>query len=354
MKEVQISIPALGEGVREARVVLLLKQAGENVLRDEPLAEVETDKANYVIESPVAGRVGDWTAKPGDLLPVGARLTVVIEANGRLLNGVISPRVRHWCSEQGLTPEDVARVPHPDARSLQVDDVERWLAARGAQNDHHQVQRELAARFESAWRTGAPAWIEMVLPWDGIEQARSLLRRRQAKASSLHLIAWCVIRAVRGHSKFQCRLNDGRLTLSSTFCLGVALAQREGDRLTTRVLECSSPEGYSSFDANLRSAMEGRSVAEYSEPHLHLSYLAPFGVESAVPVVVPPALATLFVGAPQECAVRAPDGGIAWKKRARMVLGFDHRAINGVGAAGFLRSVQRELKLLPRTLAEEA
>src|SRR5256885_31257 len=55
MATVEIRIPQLGEGLQEARLIRFLKQPGDSVARDEPIYEMETDKAVMEIESPTAG-----------------------------------------------------------------------------------------------------------------------------------------------------------------------------------------------------------------------------------------------------------------------------------------------------------
>src|SRR5205814_8188801 len=72
MPVVEIRIPQLGEGLQEARIVRFLKQPGDSVARDEPIYEMETDKAVMEIESPTAGVLASWEAKEDDVLPIGA------------------------------------------------------------------------------------------------------------------------------------------------------------------------------------------------------------------------------------------------------------------------------------------
>ena len=52
-----IKIPAVGESVKEARILRWLKQEGEYVKADEPVLEIETDKASDVVPAPGAGIV---------------------------------------------------------------------------------------------------------------------------------------------------------------------------------------------------------------------------------------------------------------------------------------------------------
>ncbi len=54
MAQESLRIPQIGEGLQEARVVAFLKQPGDTVRRDEPIYQMETDKAVMDVESPVA------------------------------------------------------------------------------------------------------------------------------------------------------------------------------------------------------------------------------------------------------------------------------------------------------------
>ena len=70
----QIIVPALGESVTEATVAKWLKQVGEKVDSDEPLVELETDKVNIEVPSPLAGVLSSIKVKEGDTVEVGALL----------------------------------------------------------------------------------------------------------------------------------------------------------------------------------------------------------------------------------------------------------------------------------------
>ena len=61
-----ITVPVMGEGIRNAKIVSLLKKAGEEIQLDDELCEVETDKAVYPIQSSFAGVMGEWKTKIGD------------------------------------------------------------------------------------------------------------------------------------------------------------------------------------------------------------------------------------------------------------------------------------------------
>ena len=73
----QIVVPSLGESVTEATVSKWLKQVGETVDSDEPLVELETDKVNVEVPSPLSGTLSSIKVKEGDTVEVGSVLGLV-------------------------------------------------------------------------------------------------------------------------------------------------------------------------------------------------------------------------------------------------------------------------------------
>ena len=73
----QILVPSLGESVTEATVSKWLKQVGEKVDSDEPLVELETDKVNVEVPSPLTGTLSSIKAKEGDTVEIGALLGII-------------------------------------------------------------------------------------------------------------------------------------------------------------------------------------------------------------------------------------------------------------------------------------
>ena len=73
----EIIVPTLGESVTEATVSKWLKQVGETVDSDEPLVELETDKVNVEVPSPLSGTLSTISVKEGETVEVGALLGIV-------------------------------------------------------------------------------------------------------------------------------------------------------------------------------------------------------------------------------------------------------------------------------------
>ncbi len=73
----KITVPTLGESVTEATVSKWLKSQGEKVSVDEPLVELETDKVNVEVPSPISGVLGNIVVKEGETVNVGSLLGTV-------------------------------------------------------------------------------------------------------------------------------------------------------------------------------------------------------------------------------------------------------------------------------------
>src|SRR5262245_31162101 len=76
----QFLLPDLGEGLTEAEIVAILVHEGDVIREDAPLLEVETDKAQVEIPSPMSGRVEKIHVQPGQTVKVGATLISFAEA----------------------------------------------------------------------------------------------------------------------------------------------------------------------------------------------------------------------------------------------------------------------------------
>ncbi len=73
----KITVPTLGESVTEATVSKWLKSQGDSVAADEPLVELETDKVNVEVPSPISGVLGKIAVKEGETVNVGSLLGTI-------------------------------------------------------------------------------------------------------------------------------------------------------------------------------------------------------------------------------------------------------------------------------------
>jgi pyruvate dehydrogenase E2 component (dihydrolipoamide acetyltransferase) len=76
----EFKIPELGENVTAGDVVRVLVSKGDTLTKDQPVVELETDKATIEVPSSVAGVVKEIRVKPGDKVQVGALVLTVDES----------------------------------------------------------------------------------------------------------------------------------------------------------------------------------------------------------------------------------------------------------------------------------
>ena len=96
----KILVPVLGESITEATVAKWLKNVGDAVQADEPIVELETDKVNLEVPSPITGVLREIASKDGSVVKVGALLGVVSD------NGVIGSVTKNEFKKAEHTPKE--------------------------------------------------------------------------------------------------------------------------------------------------------------------------------------------------------------------------------------------------------
>ena len=96
----KILVPVLGESITEATVSKWLKNEGDSVEADEPIVELETDKVNLEVPSPISGTLTEINSKDGSIVEVGALLGSVSE------NGSASKKTEEIEKIQPTVKED--------------------------------------------------------------------------------------------------------------------------------------------------------------------------------------------------------------------------------------------------------
>ncbi|MCL6624327.1 MAG: 2-oxo acid dehydrogenase subunit E2 [Fimbriimonadales bacterium] len=390
MPIVHLRIPQMGEGLQEARVVAFLKKPGDRVRRDEPIYQMETDKAVLDIESPYEGTLVDWLVKEGDVLPIGTEVgrMEVEEAVEEMPAGheppsravrespavalteqevenvprgsvAIPPRTRRYLKEKGLL--EVAHLIPAKGSKLTPEDVDAYLLTRERQEvvparvteEYEELeissrQRTLSYRLVRGAQLCVPGTIMVYADWSAIESAREFLRERggEFQPSAFTMMAWCVVQAMKDHPKFRSTLpREGVLRVYKHVNLGIAVALPD-DELVTAVVPQADTLSWREFAETTRRqidlARQGQDQATEATT-LSITNMSAYGLRSAIPVVVSPAVGTLFLGEPFWEAVPVM-GGHEIRRFVVLSLTFDHRIVNGVGAANFLNDVKRRIE----------
>jgi 2-oxoisovalerate dehydrogenase E1 component len=325
-----ITVPVMGEGIRNAKIVSLLKKPGEQIQLDDELCEVETDKAVYPIQSSFAGVMGEWKTKVGDMVEIGQELGTIVTSEPAF--------AEHFetAAKESAKPETVeAAVSAAD------------LGDRGRHARHYNIQPALSPTITRKLNRVIPANLQIDARWDAIQEARQAVKKtdpKQAPSPSV-MIAWAVVRAMEKHAPFRrLILEDDQIVQNDNFDLGIAVAL-EGDRLATAVITNANrkawPEFVRTYNETLAATRGGR-VDAMNAPVV-ITSLGAFEVKAGAPIVVPPSVGTLFVGTAHREFIPNKN-----KNESAVVvtlsLTFDHRVINGAGAAAFANEIKQQIE----------
>jgi 2-oxoisovalerate dehydrogenase E1 component len=310
-----ITVPIMGEGIRSAKIVSLLKNPGDPIQLDDALCEVETDKAVYPIESSFAGKMGEWKVEVGDTVEIGQELGAI------------------------FTGEPVAAVA--DRGSPEVALRSKALPTTAATRRDPALPATITRKLSRV----IPANLQIDARWDAIREARDAAKKNTDGPSPSVMMAWAVVRAMEKHAPFRrLILEDDTIVENDDFDLGIAVAI-EGDRLATAVITEANRKSWSHFAEIYRKIVDetrsGR-VDAMNAPVV-ISSLGAFGVRSGAPIVVPPSVGTLFIGSAHREIL--PNG--KKNETAEVItlsLTFDHRVVNGAGAANFAHEIKEQIE----------
>jgi len=316
--DIVVKVPIMGEGLRSARVVALHKQPGDKVSHDDVLCEVETDKAVYPIEASFAGTFKAWKIKADDTVEIGQEIALV-----------------------AASAETGAPAANPSLQQLQQQPRPATPAPAAPLGDRREpaLPNAITRRLD----TVVPANMEMDVRYAAIRAARETAKKKLGAAapSPSVMMAWCVVRGMEQHAPFRRIVaKDGAILEQAVFDLGIAVAL-EGDRLATAVIRQSNKLDWTAFVAAYTAAVEAARTGKPEEVQspLNLTSLGAFGIEKAFPIVVPPAMCTLFVGTAHERMIN--DGGVVHPTEVvTLSITFDHRVVNGAGTAAFLADLR--------------
>ncbi|MEY2479500.1 MAG: 2-oxoisovalerate dehydrogenase component [Verrucomicrobiota bacterium] len=319
----KIAVPIMGEGIRAAKIVSLLKKPGDKISHDDPLCEVETDKAVYPIESSFAGIMGEWKTEVGATVEIGQEL------------GTILTDESSFVAAEKMSPEQKGNGAMESA------------PARTRSTIPSSVEPALSPTITRKLSRVVSANLQIDARWDAIRNAREAAKKKNAKSapSPSVMIAWSVVRAMEKHAPFRrLILEDDRIVENDVFDLGLAVAL-ESDRLATAVIAAANKKDWAEFVKIYNDTVEetrGGRVDAMNAPVV-ISSLGAFGVRAGTPLVVPPSVGTLFVGSAHR-EMLADGKKQQTAEVITLSLTFDHRVVNGAGAANFVHEIKEQIE----------
>ncbi len=342
----EFKLPDLGEGVREGEIARWLVEVGQEIAEDDPLVEIQTDKATVEIPSPAGGRVGQILVGEGKVVPVGTPLVVIgdgtvakTEADGpRKVQA--TPVVRKIATELGVELESLrgtgpgGRITEEDVRALaEPRQGERREPLRG-------VRRQIAEHLARAHRE-VPA-VTVVEECDFTE-----LAARRGDRSYLAHVVDAAVAGLKEFPELNATLAGSEIVYWERYDLGIAVQTEQG--LVVPVLREADGKSVEELGAECERLAERARTGELEPDELRgstftVTSAGRLGGLFATPLVNHPEVAILGlhrIG--QRPAVR--DGEIVVRQMGWLSCTFDHRVADGARASEFLLGVISRLEL---------
>jgi pyruvate dehydrogenase E2 component (dihydrolipoamide acetyltransferase) len=366
----EFRLPDLGEGLTEGEVARWLVAEGQEIDEDDPLVEIQTDKATVEVPSPAAGVVTRIYVAEGDVVPVGTVLVVIGgdpaapsgkddsegQTQGQTLSVTPAPRsdtaapdgraratplVRKVAQELGV---DVAQLvgTGPQGRVTE-DDVRQAAMSRGQPEEGRReplrgVRRVIAEHMTKAHREVPPVtWVEEC-DFEAVDLDQLVATVVKACADEL-----------QAFPELNARLERDAIVYLERYDIGVAVQTPQG--LMVPVVRRCDTKSVDDIHAELASLAERGRDGTLAPEELRGST---FTVTSAgklgglftTPIVNHPEVAILSVGRIAERPV-VRSGEVLVRRMGTIAVTFDHRLIDGARAAEFGLAVIKRLEVAP-------
>ena len=399
-------LPDIGEGLEDAEVVEWLVAPGEVVVRDQPLVEVLTDKASSELPSPVAGTILRLGASEGERIRVGALLIEIDDGSVDGATGALDPEMppvdegvatadpptpdrpttgrakaapatRRLAIESGvdlatvtgsgpggrITTDDVRAAaaadrtttaagatapPAPTAPPIRPDLGQMPVGRHPLRGIRGVVARNMAASWSEIPHIHTMDELDASLLVDFRNRMRSMGRPGAELVTHLSVAAVAAARALRrfpmvnGHVEG----HPGEdIVIPESVNLGIAVATDSG-LMVPVVADADRLDLFTMSSAIARVADRARqgdlSASDISGATFTITNYGSLGGRFATPIIPPGQGAILGLGAVAERPI-VVDGAVVARPTLPVVLGADHRLIDGDLAEAFRRSIVDDL-----------
>ena len=403
MPQVPIIMPQLGESIAEATVVDVKVKAGDQVTADQEIIDVETNKAVMGVTTPCKGKIDKITAQVKETYPVGTVLGYVEaseedaakfkktapeppqqelaeEIPGReeesakpmtardgaqmksrdgglpvpvVTRGAsfLSPRVRARMAELQLSNADLAGVFGTGAGNrVTIKDLENFLDKIDTQTaeEASAIRAGVADAMRRSW-TRPLSTIGSSVNLDPVLQDR---QSREPKPGPGLYATRALALALAENPGAAAKLIGNRIVQSSSIDIGIAVEAQDG--IIVPVIRAADKTSLADLTAKYQELVDLARKRRIS-PDMQAGGLATvsnfgtFGVEWGTPIPLPDQ--TLLLGLGVGKKVPAWDEAkkeFVPKTEAQITLSFDHRSIDGGGAARLLKRIIELLEDLAR------
>jgi 2-oxoglutarate dehydrogenase E2 component (dihydrolipoamide succinyltransferase)/2-oxoisovalerate dehydrogenase E2 component (dihydrolipoyl transacylase) len=368
-----IIMPQLGESIAEGTVVKWFIPTGAMIQKDQALLEVETEKVDLEIPSPVTGVLSEIIVREGDTVPVGTLLAriestppsevvnrvggVVVRPSQPIPEGEHrhSPAVRQLAREYGVDLSRVrgtgagGRVTKRDVQDLLAQTENRTESpAVGSEpsmgeevRPATQMRKTIADRMIKSKQTSAHVTTFFEADFSGIAKFRE-----GRDLTYLPFVIRAVSRAIRELPIVNSSWVEQGIIIKKDVHIGIATALDEG--LLVPVVRHADRKGLTLLAKEVADLAERARAKKLSPDEVQggtftITNHGGFGSLFSTPIIHQPQIAILGVGAIHKRAVVINDA-IAIRTMGYLSLSFDHRVIDGATADEFMAKVKSNLE----------
>ncbi|MBZ5700898.1 MAG: 2-oxo acid dehydrogenase subunit E2 [Acidobacteriia bacterium] len=385
-------MPALELMQETGKVLAWRKKEGEQVVKGEPLLEIETDKAVVEVEAPGEGILAGITAPEGAVIPVGQTIAWLVlpgeavpaagapaavpgparaeaarpavaaaESSAPAAGGGarISPKARRMAREHGI---DIAQVRGSGADGeILASDIQALVDAKGAPAAAPVaaggtealgiIGRLMAERTTQSWTSVPHFFVVREVDAGALVDAHKKLREsvekaRGVKPTQTDMLVALVARALAKHPRMNASWTGAAIRLNPDVNMAVAMAVNDG--VVAAVIPKADSLDLGEIAVQRRDLTEraraGRSrPADIAGGTFTISNLGMFNVDSFTAIINPPQAAILAVGRIADRVVPV-DGKPAIRPMMTLTLSSDHRVVDGARAAAFMNDVVEALR----------
>jgi pyruvate dehydrogenase E2 component (dihydrolipoamide acetyltransferase) len=378
---ISVVMPALEMAQETGKLISWLKQEGETVAKGEPLLEIETDKAVIEIESPGEGILAAVKVRAGAEVPVGQTIAWIVQpgetapseeapfASGRKTSALASssasvssapstqpvaadirtsPKARRLAAERGVDLTKV-RGSGPGGEILASDILAAAESKAGAApvvDSSSPISRLMAQRTTQSWTTVPHFFIVREVDAGALSQARQELalaieKSRAVKLTLTDLLVGLVARVLLKHPRMNASWTAEGVRRHGDVNMSVAMAVNDG--VVAPVIHNAHKADLGEIAVQRRDLTERARTGKLRPQDLvggtfTISNLGMFGVDAFSAIITPPQAAILAVGRIADRVVPV-DGSPGIRPMMTLTLSSDHRVVDGVRAAEFLRDV---------------
>ena len=395
----EVKVPTLGESVSEATIGEWLKQPGEAVAADEPIASLETDKVAIEVPAPVAGVMGQHLAKVGDNVSVGAVIATIEAGSGVAAApaaaagpapaasaaapageaATLSPAVRRAVLEHGIDPATVkgtgkdGRITKEDvvaaaqAKSAAPAEAAAAPAAPAAPAGDRgeervkmtRLRQTVAKRLKSAQETAALLTTFNDCDMSAVIDARNRYKdvfekKHGVKLGFMSFFAKAACLALKDIPGVNAQIDGDEIVYFPYVDLSVAVSAPNG--LVVPVVRNVDRMGFADIEKAIadlgKRAKEGTlTMADMQGGTFTISNGGIFGGLMSTPIINPPQSAVLGLHRIEDRPV-VRDGQIVIRPMMYLALSYDHRLIDGREAVTALKTIKEAIEDPTRLLID--